>query len=309
MNETQTPDVGVVIVTYNSTDHVDGLVRTLATSLQNVAHRVVAIDNQSTDDSVSLLRAAGIEVVEMGRNAGYSAGLNAGLRRLTDVRVVLILNPDIELAPNCIETMLHVLEDERVGIVVPQTRDPDGRLSLSQRRDPTFWRTFGAALFGGSHVSRWPHLSEFIADETSYLQPCDIDWGVGAVMLISRTCIDQVGDWDESFFLYSEETDYCQRARRAGFAVRYEPSAIVHHEGGGGVSQPRLRSMMVVNKVRLYRRQHGRVASSAFWMAEILNESTRALSGNKAARAAATALLIPSRRPPEIQCSVSLLPR
>ncbi|MGB8861774.1 MAG: glycosyltransferase family 2 protein [Ilumatobacteraceae bacterium] len=309
MSDSQSVDVGVVIVTFNSSDHLDGLLRTLETSLQSVSHRVVAVDNLSTDASVARLRAAGIEVIEMGCNAGYAAGINVGLRRMSDARAVLVLNPDIEMAPNCVETMLGVLQDERVGIVIPQTRDLEGNLSSSQRRDPSFWRALGAAVFGGSHVSRWPRLSEFVADENAYLHPVDVDWGVGAVMLISRACLDQVGEWDESFFLYSEETDYCQRARRAGFRVRYEPSAIVRHEGGGGVSQPTLRSMMVVNKVRLYRRQHGVVPSVGFWLAEILNESTRALAGNKAARAAVTALLLPSRRPPEIKCSASLLPR
>ncbi|MCB9889946.1 MAG: glycosyltransferase family 2 protein [Planctomycetes bacterium] len=303
------PEVGVAIVTYNSAEHIPDLLSTLSGALEGIPHRVVVADNDSADDSVRLLDDAGIEVVRMGGNLGYSAGLNAGLRRLSDARAVLILNSDMKLGPGSIQALLGALEDPRVGIVAPQTRSFAGSLGLSQRRDPTLLRAFGASLLGGRYSRRWAALSDFVADEQSYLHACNIDWGVGSMLLVRRECIEAVGEWDESFFLYSEEIDYCQRARRMGFLVRYEPSAVVYHEGGGGVQNPRLRSMMVVNKVRLYHRHHGTVRSFLYWVAEMLNESTRGLGGNRAARAAAVSLLVPSRRPPEISCSTSLLPR
>jgi N-acetylglucosaminyl-diphospho-decaprenol L-rhamnosyltransferase len=305
----QSGTIGVVIVTYNSEVHIDGLAATLSVALGTLPHRVVVADNSSDDGTVARVRAVGYELVEMGGNLGYAAGLNAGLRRLTDARAVLILNPDIELAPDSVTEMLRVLDDPRVGIVVPQNRETDGTLALNQRRDPSLRRAVATALIGGTRSRSLGSLSEVVADESEYLRPHDIDWGVGAVMMISRACIDAVGEWDESFFLYSEETDYCQRARNAGYSVRYEPAAIAVHEGGGGVFQPRLRSMMAVNKVRLYHRQHGPVRSFFFWLAELMNETTRAVMGNDAARAAAAALLFPSRRPTEIRCSGSLLPR
>ena len=302
-------DIGVAIVTYNSAEHIPDLVRTLRDALGEFTHRIVVADNDSSDDSVEQLKAAGIEVVEMGANLGYSAGINAGLRRLTDTRAVLILNPDMKLGPGSVSELMAALDDPRVGIVAPQSRSYDGSLGLNQRRDPSLLRAFGTSLLGGRHAQRFAALSEFVADEQSYLHPRNIDWGVGAMLLLSRDCIDAVGEWDESFFLYSEETDYCQRARRMGFVVRYQPDAVAFHEGGGGVRNPRLRSMMVVNKVRLYRRRHDVVRSFLFWTAEFLNEFTRGLGGNRAARTAALALLFPSRRPPEISCSTSLLPR
>ena len=129
------------------------------------------------------------------------------------------------------------------------------------------------------------------------------------MFLIARACIDAVGDWDESFFLYSEETDYCHRALTAGFRTRYIPTAIAYHEGGGGVNQPRLRSMMVINKVRHYSRLHRAPAAWLFYSAVVLNEAIRAMMGNDAAKAATFALLMPARRPPEIACSTSRLPR
>ncbi len=308
-SDTCTTAIGVLVVTYNSAEHIDDLALSLPAALGVVPARVVAVDNASSDDTVARLRHHGIEVIDMGRNAGYSAAINAGIAAMPEVQAVLLLNPDIVVGPGAVPRMLEVLSDERVGIVVPQTRNLDGTLAHNQRRDPTLLRALGPALIGGDRAVRFPLLSEEVADPAKYLRPHDVDWGVGAVMLISRACIDRLGAWDESFFLYSEETDYCQRARRVGFRVRYEPSAIAMHEGGGGVHQPRLRSMMIVNKVRLYRRHHSAAAATLFLFAVLLNEVSRGLMGNTAARAAAHALLVPSRRPPEIQCSDSFLPR
>jgi GT2 family glycosyltransferase len=186
--------------------------------------------------------------------------------------------------------------------------DVDSTLERSQRRDPSLASTWGTALLGG-RVSRRLALSEAVADPRCYESTRDVDWAVGAVLLTSRRCLDYVGDWDESFFLYSEETDFCQRARAAGFAVRYTPDAVVRHKGGDGLVDPRLRAMMIVNKVREYRRRHRAVASWFFYAGNLVHELTRAVAGRTASRTAARALLSPARRPPEINASTSLMPR
>ena len=300
--------IGVVIVTFNSSAHIEELTASLHDALNSASHRVVVVDNASTDDTVALMRGKGIEVIEMGRNAGYSAGINAGLDVLTDAEAVLILNPDVVLGSGAVAQMRAALSDPAVGLVVPQTRRYSGELSYNQRRDPTLTRAVGSTVLGAKRAGRWPRLSEVVEDTAVYLQPREIDWGVGAVMMISRACLDEVGRWDESFFLYSEETDYCQRVRRHGLLVRYTPAAVAFHEGGGGARDPRLRSMMTLNKVRLYGRQHSRVATLAFLAASFIYEGTRGIGGSAAARAAAVSLIRPSRRPPELQCCDSFLP-
>lgn len=300
--------IGVVIVTYNSSAHVERLTASLKDALSSVSHRVVVVDNASSDDTVAALRGKGIEVIEMGRNAGYSAGINAGLAVLADASAVLILNPDVVLGRSAVAEMYAELSDPGVGVVVPQTREFSGALAYNQRRDPTLLRAVASAVLGAGRAGRWSTLSETIEDTATYLRTRDIDWGVGAVMMISRACLDAVGPWDESFFLYSEETDYCQRVRRRGMVVRYTPGAVVLHRGGGGAADSRLRSMMMINKVRLYGRQHSRAATFAYLAASFLYEGTRAIGGSASARASAVALLRPSRRPPELQCCDSFLP-
>ncbi|KOU34459.1 glycosyltransferase family 2 protein, partial [Streptomyces sp. WM6368] len=102
------------------------------------------------------------------------------------------------------------------------------------------------------------------------------------------------GAWDESFFLYSEETEYCLRARDLGFVTRLEPSATATHLGGDSQVSPRLWTLLTLNRVRLYGRRNGPAATAAFRAAVLLRETSRAALGRPASRAAARALASPS---------------
>ena len=162
--------IGVVIVTYNSSAHVERLTTSLKDALSSVKHRVVVVDNASSDDTVAALRSKGIEVIEMGRNAGYSAAINAGLQVLADASAVLILNPDLSLGRGAVDAMYAELRDPAVGVVVPQTREFSGALAYNQRRDPTLLRAIGSTVLGAARAGRWSTLSEMVEDTATYLR-------------------------------------------------------------------------------------------------------------------------------------------
>jgi N-acetylglucosaminyl-diphospho-decaprenol L-rhamnosyltransferase len=304
-------DVGVVVVTHNSAGVIGMLLATLDDGLGDLESRVVFVDNASSDDTVAVIQHAGLDVIALDVNRGYAAAINRGIRHLPNSRAVLVLNPDVALFPGSVAAMVNVLDDEHVGVVAPKTYSPGERSNLgwTQRRDPSLLRVWGYALLGDRISRRFAALSVTVADPHCYEVARDVDWAVGAVLLCSRRCVDVVGDWDESYFLYSEEIDYCRRARDAGFAVRYTPDAVVTHEGGGdGAANPRLRAMRIVNAVREYRRRHGAIASWCFYAGVLFHELCRVLAGRGTSRTAAVALLSPRRRPWEINASNSLLP-
>jgi N-acetylglucosaminyl-diphospho-decaprenol L-rhamnosyltransferase len=289
--------VAVVVVTYNSERLLPDLIASLGPGLDGIDWQLIVADNASKDDSVGAVRrlAPDATVVEMGRNAGYAAGINAAVAKAGPFTAVLVLNPDVRLTPNCVRTLLGVLRTEGTGIAVPLLTDGDGELIHTMRRDPSVRRVLGDALMGAVRAGRYPTLGEMVTDEIQYTSDKVTDWAEGSTVLISAECWERIGPWDESFFLYSEETDFALRARDAGLATRFTPSAqAVHLEGDSKVS-PALWTLLTLNKVRLYTRRHNKALGSAFWAALLLREASRAALGKAPSKLAARALISPAR--------------
>jgi|SRR5271165_1544372 len=288
-------DVVVIVVTWNSAAVIPGLLDSLPEAMGELSWSVVIADNSSSDDTLEIASALASDatVVELGRNGGYAAGINAGLRAAQAKKALVVVNPDVRFDPGCVEILVEELGNPTVGIAVPSLRDAGGRLALSLRRDATVRRALGEAVLGGGRAGRFESLGEVLTLPDSYRHSRDVDWASGAVMALSPACVAVVGDWDESFWLYSEETEYCLRAREAGYRVRYVSDArAVHLEGELDVD-PYLWSTMSVNRVRLYRRRHGRLNSAGFRAAVVLNEALRSLAGRQSSRSALSALLRP----------------
>jgi len=277
------PAVTVVIVTYNSARVVAACLESLPAALGSMPYRVVVADNASADETLSIVRAVtpAAIIVETGRNGGYAAGINAALAVPGPTGPALVLNPDVRLAPDAVPLLLSALESPRCGIAVPLITDPDGRMRFSLRRDPSLLRALGEAVLGGLRAGRFKAFGEIIVDSAQYATQREVDWATGAVMLISADCQAAVGPWDETFFLYSEETDFSIRSRRAGFTLRYVPSAQAVHIGGEAKTSAELRAILVRSRMRLYRKHHGRAAAGAFCGAVLANELVRALAGRR----------------------------
>jgi GT2 family glycosyltransferase len=284
-------EVAVVIVTYNSAPVVEPLLDSLPAALDGLAADVVVVDNASSDDTVALLSGrSDCRVVER-PNLGYSAGINAGVRAAAPAPAIVILNPDVRLAPGAVRRLVAALDRDRVGIAVPRVSNPQGELERSLRREPTLLRALGLDRAGR------PALAEYVHEPAAYASSHAVDWALGAVMATSRACYDALGGWDESFFLYSEETDYCLRARDHGFLTWYDADARATHIGGASGRSDTTHQMQILNRVRLYRRRHGRVASWAYYLLTILSELSWLLRGSPHARASLRALLRPAARP------------
>jgi GT2 family glycosyltransferase/glycosyltransferase involved in cell wall biosynthesis len=292
-------DLIVALVTYNSEAVLAECLASLRAATAPIGSwRLVVADNASTDGSVALVEKLDptATIVRLPRNLGYAAGVNAAIAATPGAGPVLVLNPDVRLEPEALVRMLRALHHPGTGIAVPRLEDAAGRLQRSLRREPTVLRALGQALLG-ERSGRISSLGETVTRGRAYRRPVIADWATGAAMLISRPCLDAVGPWDESFFLYSEETDFALRARDAGFALRHVPDAGAVHLGGESESSPRLWSILTVNRVRLYRRRHGQAAGVAFAGAVLLGEAIRSLNGDGRHRAALRALLRPSTRP------------
>jgi N-acetylglucosaminyl-diphospho-decaprenol L-rhamnosyltransferase len=297
------PDLAVVIVTYNSAGVVEALLDSLPDALDGLDATVVVVDNGSSDATVELLERRSDSAVVRSANVGYAGGINRGVKEVGDVEAILVLNPDVRLEPGCIRTMMTALDRPGVGIVAPQVRGADQTLHLSLRREPSILRALGLTR------TRLAAFSEYYGRPNEYLTARPVEWAVGAVLLISRECFDAVDGWDESYFLHSEETDFELRSRDAGYLTWYEPGAVAIHLGQESGYTTSVHCMQMVNRVRFFRRRHGVLATWVYYWLTVANEAQRALRGSEQSRHAVKALLIPSRRPPELNSARSILPR
>ncbi len=296
-------DVGVVIVTFNSAPVIEGLLASIPRALGELIAMTVVVDNGSSDDSAEIAQAFGGCSVIRSHNTGYAGGINVGIGALPQVETILILNPDLRLEPDSIVAMFTALRSTGAGVVAPKVLNPDGTLFRSLRREPTLMRATGLSF------THWPLVDEYISDPAGYDRRRQVDWALGAALLVRSEVNALLSGWDESFFLYSEETDFSLRAAALGWPTIYEPAAVVMHIGGASGQNDRTHAMQIVNRVRLYVRRHRPVAGAAYFCLALLSEASWVVRGKPASRAAIRALLRPSRRPRELNCSGSYLPR
>jgi N-acetylglucosaminyl-diphospho-decaprenol L-rhamnosyltransferase len=297
------PDLDIVIVAYNSIDVIGGLLDSIPAAAGDLTYDLVVVDNGSTDGTPGFLGDRDDCRVICSTNTGYAGGINRGVRATEPAEAILILNADVRLQPESLPPLAAALEDPEVGIVAPLVRSRSGSVTRSLRREPTPARALGLNWTGLAF------FSEYITSPRDYETPRMVDWALGAVLLMSRKCFDAIGGWDESFFLYSEETDACLRARDLGLLTRFEPRSVaIHIEGASGRDRG-THTMQIVNRVRLYHRRHGTPASWFYFGLTVISEISWLLRGHPRSGYAAMALLMPSRRPPAMGCSDHILPR
>ena len=217
-------DVGVVVVTYDALPWLEQCLQ----SVRGVA--TVVVDHGSTDGTVELVRSRfpAVELVEE-ENRGLAFGWNTGIGRTTG-RYVLLLNSDAWLDEDALERLVGFADAHpEAAVVGPRLRYPDGRLQRSVRGFPTLWRLATEFLFLRKLAPRSRALNAFYGSGFAHDRVHEAEVLMGAVWLVRRSAIEQVGPADDAFFLFSEETDWAYRFRRAGWKLLFYPDAGATH--------------------------------------------------------------------------------
>jgi hypothetical protein len=286
--------VCVVIVNYKTAGlTLDCLASLEADGLDGID--VIVVDNESGDGSLERLSQevtgrgwqGWCRVVAAGRNAGFAAGNNVGIRltmqRDEPPEAVHLLNPDTYVRPGAVhELRAFLAQHERAGIAGSQLENPDGSVRRAAFRFPTVLSEFeGQARLGpvSALLSRWvvaPPLAQ---------GPSRMGWVSGASLMVRRSVIERIGLMDESYFLYFEETDYCLAVARAGYEVWHVPaSRVVHLVGQStgvnrpGEVKPRPR-YWYESRRRYFVKNHGRLvadlADAGLWLGRGVNAAAR----------------------------------
>jgi len=227
--------VSVVIPMWNQLELTQRCVRSLR-ELACAPEQVIVVDNGSRPDPRAALEATwpAVRVVHLERNRGFAGGCNAGIRHAlaAGADAILLLNNDAVVHPALLTELVRELQaDPRIAAA--------GAKTLTDETPPRIHAAYGVLTFHGSlvRVEGWlePDLDKFN-------QPCDVDSASGSALLMRREALLAIGLFDEEFFAYHEDVDWCTRARRAGWRIRYAPSALIYHRmhasTGGGYASP-----------------------------------------------------------------------
>jgi N-acetylglucosaminyl-diphospho-decaprenol L-rhamnosyltransferase len=223
-------DLSAVIVNYNARDHLLGCLRSLRV---DGVQEIVVVDNDSRDGSARAVADADPQAtfISTGANLGFGRAANRGVAATT-TGYVMILNPDALVEPGATKMLVDGLDmDTRLGVVGPRVENPDGSLYPSARRFPDLATAAGHAFLGFLlPQNRFSRRYKMLDHDRSDAQ--EVDWVSGTCMLARRAAFDEIGGFDESYFMYVEDVDLCWRLTRAGWRIGYEPRARVVHTIG-----------------------------------------------------------------------------
>lgn len=238
-------DLSIIIVSYNSKDHLAVLLPSIFESRgidftpqlsplpgeRGKRAEVIVVDNGSNDGTLEWLtgqlkdlRFKDLKIIQ-NINSGFSAGNNIGIRQSSG-KYILLLNPDTRLEADTLEVMLNFMETRSdVGISGCKIIKPDGKLDLAcRRRFPNPWNSFKRLFLLNNRDYNYSDLEENLSME--------VDSVVGAFLLIRKSVIDRIGLLDEEFFMYGEDLDWCWRCKQAGYKVWYYPKTFITHFKG-----------------------------------------------------------------------------
>jgi len=275
-------DLGIVIVNWNTRDLLRDCLRSVQVSQGDFTCRVVVVDNASADGSADMVRAEfpDVTLIASAENEGYSRANNRGLRALGFAqgcadedapRYALALNPDTVLPPAALSDMLVYMDaGATIGVAGPKLVLPDGSLDLACRRSfPTpeisFYRMVGLSKL-------FPRSRRFGRYNLTYLDPdveTEVDSVVGAFMLVRRAAIQQVGLFDETFFMYGEDLDWAFRIKQAGWKVMYNPRVTVTHVKRAASRQSRRAQREFYRAMLLFYRKHYR-QTTPWWLHSLI---------------------------------------
>ncbi len=239
------PLVSCIVLNYRDPGETEQCVAALLTQTLS-GTEVIVVENGSRDDSLgrlgvlSMQQPDRVRLVPSPRNLGYGQGNHLGIRHARG-EFLLIINPDTILESTALSTMVHFLQDHPdVGIVGPQLIEPGGNIRDSFRTFPTFTdlvikRTLLRGVFRG-------RMRRYLQWDADPQRTRDVDWIVGACLLMRRALYEELGGFDPRYFLFLDDTDLCRRCWERGLRVVYLPAArardSAHRLSSGGLLSP-----------------------------------------------------------------------
>lgn len=260
--------LSVIIVSWNVRDDVLACLESLYKNPPSRASEIIVVDNASTDGTVDAVKRDFPEVVTVtnSENRGFAAANNQAIR-IAKGRYLLLLNPDTIVHSQSLDNLVKVLDESPTsGACGPRITDTDGKTCPSIGYVPTFRSVlYRKTIFKSLGVFQ-AHYHKLTIDNFDYDIEADVEQLSGAVIMVRRSLMNEIGLMDESFFLYYEDVDLFLRIRKAGWKITYVPESVITHIGGKSSAQVSAKKrIMVYSSLLTYFRKHrGRFATGLF---------------------------------------------
>ena len=236
-------ELSIVILNYQMKRLVRNCLRSLYEQNLPFSFEVIVVDNHSEADIADFIHEEfpSVRVIASSRNGGMGAGNNIGIKAALG-KYVLVLNPDIFVLPESIDKLYGYLERHRgVALVAPRLLNPDRSLQYTCYR----WHSFLMPLYRRTRLGQWPRIKSrvdhFLMKDFDHELTREVPWCQGSCFAARREVLDQIGHFDEKFFMYFEDTDLCRRIWATGHKVVYHGEAVMIHvhmkASEGGFSQ------------------------------------------------------------------------
>lgn len=261
-------DVSVIVVSWNTRELLEQCLRSIYGTAGGLTTEVIVVDNGSTDGSVGMVRERfpQARLIVNRENVGF-ARANDQAMAMARGRYFLLLNSDAALRPGALEALVGLMESHpRAGIVGGRLVNPDGSFQASFMDFPTLWGEV-LLMLKLHRLFYSPYFPSHPPAESEEVR--EADWIPGACMLVRREVWEEIGGLDETYFMYSEEVDWCWRVKRAGWRIYYTPEAEIVHWGGQSIGRVPLekRARVYRGKWLFFRKHRGRGTAGLFRLA------------------------------------------
>jgi GT2 family glycosyltransferase len=198
-------------------------IRNVKVSVNNLAYEIIVVDNGSSDGCGEMIKEnfPEIKFIQLPKNIGFAAGNNVGIKE-TKGEYIMLLNPDVTALNGSIEKMVGFMKTHpEVGLAGPKLINPDGTYQISCRTFQTPKLILYRRTPLGNFKQAARELREHLMTDFDHKSNREVDWVMGACMLVRQSALDKVGLLDERFFFYVEDMDWCRRFWENGFKVYY----------------------------------------------------------------------------------------
>ncbi len=254
-------DLSIIIVNWNAQDLLEKCLRCVQATTRRVSYEIIVVDNASSDDSAAMVRRdfPDVVLIENRQNVGFAGANNQGMQ-VAQGRYWLLLNSDAFVEENTLDAMVAFMDAHpEAGMSACKLLYEDRRLQPSCYAFPTLKTEFYTALQLDKLFPKSPEFGGFLMTFWDFNDVRAVDAVMGAFMLVRREAVAQAGMMDDSYFMYSEEVDWCYRFKKAGWKILYNPAVQAVHLWGGSSKQVRVEMFLQLHrsKIEFFRKNYG----------------------------------------------------